>query len=56
MNNFKNPFSLEGKKILVTGASSGIGQAIAIWISRMGGQVALLARSKEKLEKTSFLA
>lgn len=55
MNNFKNPFSLEDKKILVTGASSGIGQAIAIWISRMGGQVALLARSKEKLEKTFSL-
>ncbi|MDD2608018.1 SDR family oxidoreductase [Lascolabacillus sp.] len=53
MNNYsKNPFSLEGKKILVTGASSGIGEAISIWISRMGGQVALLARSKEKLEKT----
>ncbi|WP_286954750.1 SDR family NAD(P)-dependent oxidoreductase, partial [Aminobacterium sp. UBA5277] len=55
MNNFKNLFSLEDKKILVTGASSGIGQAIAIWISRMGGQVALLARSKEKLEKTFSL-
>ncbi|WP_448807936.1 SDR family NAD(P)-dependent oxidoreductase [Aminobacterium mobile] len=55
MNNFKNPFSLENKKILVTGASSGIGQATAIWISRMGGQVALLARSKEKLEKTLSL-
>lgn len=32
-----NPFSLEGKQVLVTGASAGIGQAIAIACSKMGG-------------------
>lgn len=48
-----NPYSLEGKRILVTGASSGIGEAVAKAVSRMGGQVALVSRSKEKLEKVA---
>ena len=34
-----NPFSLEGKTILVTGASSGIGQATAIECSKLGARV-----------------
>ncbi|HOS17385.1 MAG TPA: SDR family NAD(P)-dependent oxidoreductase, partial [Bacteroidales bacterium] len=34
-----NPFSLENKTILVTGASSGIGRAIAIECSKMGASV-----------------
>ena len=36
-----NPFSLEGKTILVTGASSGIGQATAIECSKMEANVIL---------------
>lgn len=47
-----NPFSLEGKSILVTGASSGIGRAIAIECSRMGAKVLLTARNKERLGET----
>ena len=47
-----NPFSLEGKTILVTGASSGIGRAIAIECSKSGATVYLTARSKERLEET----
>ena len=31
-----NPYSLEGKTILVTGASSGIGKATAIECSKLG--------------------
>ncbi|MBQ4290870.1 MAG: SDR family NAD(P)-dependent oxidoreductase, partial [Clostridia bacterium] len=34
-----NPFSLAGKTVLITGASSGIGQATAIACSRMGARV-----------------
>jgi len=47
-----NPFSLENKKILVTGASSGIGRSIAIECSKMGAKVYLTARNKERLEDT----
>lgn len=50
-----NPFSLKGKTILVTGASSGIGRSIAIEISRMGGDVILTARNEEKLLETRTL-
>lgn len=47
-----NPFSLEGKTILVTGASSGIGQAIAIACSKMGATVIITGRNQSKLENT----
>lgn len=47
-----NPFSLEGKTILVTGASSGIGRGIAILCSRMGAKVILTGRNQMKLGVT----
>jgi NAD(P)-dependent dehydrogenase (short-subunit alcohol dehydrogenase family) len=47
-----NPFSLEGKTVLVTGASSGIGRAIAIECSRMGAIVIISARNEERLNET----
>lgn len=47
-----NPFSLEGKTIIVTGASSGIGAQCAIDCSRMGAKVALIARNEERLYET----
>lgn len=47
-----NPFSLEGKTILVTGASSGIGRATAIECSRLGANVILSARNAGRLEET----
>ena len=47
-----NPFSLEGKTILVTGASSGIGQATAIECSRMGARVVVTARDGDRLNAT----
>lgn len=45
-----NPFSLEGKTILVTGASSGIGRQCAIDCSKMGAKVVAIGRNKERLE------
>lgn len=48
----KNPFSLQGKTILVTGASSGIGRQTAIECSRMGASVVLSARNVERLQET----
>lgn len=47
-----NPFTLEGKTILVTGASSGIGRAIAIACSNMGARVIATARNEERLQAT----
>ena len=47
-----NPFSLEGKTILITGASSGIGRAIAIECSKMGARVVLTARNESRLRET----
>ena len=47
-----NPFSLEGKTILVTGASSGIGQGIAIECSKMGAKVVITGRNQERLQET----
>ena len=47
-----NPYSLEGKRILVTGASSGIGQACAICASQLGASVVVTGRREEALWKT----
>lgn len=47
-----NPFSLENKTILVTGASSGIGKAIAIECSRMGAKVVITGRNEQRLQET----
>ncbi len=47
-----NPFSLKGKTILVTGASSGIGRATAIECAKMGARLILTARNEERLKQT----
>ena len=49
------PFSLSGKSILVTGASSGIGRAIAIECAKMGAAVILTARNENRLKETLSL-
>lgn len=46
-----NPFDLSGKKILVTGASSGIGYETCLAIARQGGTFIAVARRKDFLEK-----
>lgn len=50
-----NPFSLNGKVVLVTGASSGIGRQCAIDCSRMGARVVLIARNEARLNETLSL-
>jgi NAD(P)-dependent dehydrogenase (short-subunit alcohol dehydrogenase family) len=47
-----NPFSLEGKTVLVTGASSGIGQTTAIECAKMGAKVVVTGRNVERLQET----
>ena len=50
-----NPFALDGKYILVTGASSGIGRAVAISCSKMGARVILTGRNIIRLEETASI-
>jgi NAD(P)-dependent dehydrogenase (short-subunit alcohol dehydrogenase family) len=47
-----NPFSLQNKTILITGASSGIGKATAIECSKMGAKVIITGRNLERLNVT----
>ena len=47
----ENPFALTGKTILVTGASSGIGRATASLCARMGADVILTGRNRERLQE-----
>lgn len=46
-------FSLDGSVALVTGASRGIGEAIAVAMAEAGADVAVLARSKDDLHETA---
>ena len=48
-------FSLKGKKALITGASSGIGQAIAIKMSQQGAVVTLSGTRQHALEETASM-
>ena len=47
-----NPYSLEGKTILVTGASSHIGRQIALRCSEMGARLIISGRNEERLKET----
>lgn len=47
-----NPYSLVGKTILITGASSGIGRATAIECSKLGATCVITGRNEERLQDT----
>ncbi len=47
-----NPYNLEGKTILITGASSGIGRVTAIECSKMGAKMVITGRDPERLKET----
>ena len=49
-----NPFTIENKTILVTGATSGIGRATAILCSQMGAIVIAIGRNQERLDSLIF--
>lgn len=46
-----NLFSLEGKTVLVTGASSGMGEALALTLAAAGARVIAVARRMNRLER-----
>lgn len=47
-----NPFDLTGRRFLVTGASSGIGRAVAIFLSQLGACLLITARDSTRLAQT----
>lgn len=47
-----NPFSLEGKAVLITGAAGGIGRSMAIECAKMGARLFLTDVVKERLDAT----
>ncbi len=47
-----NPFSLKNKKIIITGASSGLGRACAILFSQLGAIIVLMGRDENRLIET----
>lgn len=47
-----NLYSLKNKTILVTGASAGIGREIAVLCAKMGAQVIINGRKRERLKET----
>ena len=46
---------LKGKWVLITGASKGIGEAIALTYAKQGANIALAARSEDKLESVRYV-
>lgn len=49
------PFHLDGKTILITGASSGIGRATAIECAKLGAHMLITGRNEERLLQTLSL-
>ena len=47
-----NLVDLRGKRIIVTGASSGIGRSVCLLLSKLGATVILLARSEKRMQET----
>jgi NAD(P)-dependent dehydrogenase (short-subunit alcohol dehydrogenase family) len=52
---FHNPFNLHGKTVLVTGASSGIGRAVAVECARVGARVVICGRNQARLDDTTAM-
>jgi 3-dehydrosphinganine reductase len=51
---YKKPICLNGKHVVITGGSKGIGKAFAFEVVRLGSSVTIIARDEEALEKTKM--
>jgi NAD(P)-dependent dehydrogenase (short-subunit alcohol dehydrogenase family) len=51
---FINPFALSDRRILVTGATSGLGKAIALCCANMGAEVIGIGRDETRLQTTQL--
>lgn len=47
-----NPYNIEGKRVLITGASSGIGRAAAIECAKLGASCVITGRDEVRLQET----
>lgn len=47
-----NPMDMTGRRVMVSGASSGLGRATAVHLSQLGAQLVLVARNRDRLETT----
>ncbi|HEY6773799.1 MAG TPA: SDR family NAD(P)-dependent oxidoreductase, partial [Oxalicibacterium sp.] len=54
-NPTRQAFSLAGKTILVTGASSGIGRQVAVTCAQRGARLIVTGRDAERLQETHAL-
>jgi NAD(P)-dependent dehydrogenase (short-subunit alcohol dehydrogenase family) len=52
MSTIKNPMQMSGRRVLVTGASSGLGRAVAVLLSELDCKVVLCARDAARLTET----
>lgn len=48
-----SPEMLKGKRVIVTGASTGIGEQMAYHLARMGSHILITARTEAKLQKVN---
>ena len=48
----ENPLDLSGRRVLVTGASAGIGQDIAVFLSSLNARLVLIGRNEDRLRQT----
>jgi NAD(P)-dependent dehydrogenase (short-subunit alcohol dehydrogenase family) len=48
----ENPFNLAGRRVLVTGASSGIGRATSVLLASLGAELVCLGRNEGRLNET----
>src|SRR4051794_4727982 len=53
LTNLMNNQNLQGRNALITGASKGLGRAMAVALGAQGAHLILVARDKEKLESVA---